>query len=47
MASVLFLIGGAVINALAFSDMVKKNIKDMIWHWKSFRGSEANGIKIE
>ena len=25
--------------------MVKKNVKDTIWHWKNFRGSEANGIK--
>ena len=44
-------------NALAFSGtnfslvglqiMVKKNVKDMIWHLKSFREPETNGMKIE
>ena len=27
--------------------MVKKNVKDMIWHLKSFRQPETNGVKIE
>ena len=27
--------------------MVKKNVKDMIWHFKSFSQPEANGVKIE
>ena len=26
---------------------MKKNVKDMIWHWKSFRQPERNGVKIE
>ena len=57
MASILFAIGGAVMNALAFSGTKfllsklmghgEKNAKDMIWHSKSFKGPEMNRIKIE
>ena len=57
MASILFTMGGAVVNALVFSgtnfvlsrltDHGAKNEKDMIKHSKSFKGQEMNGIEIE
>ena len=57
MASVLFTISGAVLNALAFSgtnfffnnltDHGEKAQTKMIWHLKSFRGPEKNGIRKE
>ena len=53
MASLLFTIGGAVVNAglILYSvdsqTMEKKNAKDMIWRLKSFKWQGTNGIKIE
>ena len=26
--------------------MVKKNAKDMTWHWENIRGPEMNGAKL-
>ena len=55
MAFVLFTIAGTIMNALAFRGTiiffskltitVKTNTKDMIWHLRSFRGPETNGMK--
>ena len=57
MASLLFTMGGAVVNALVFSgtnfvlsrltDYGAKNEKDMIKHSKRFKGQGMNGIEIE
>ena len=57
MASLLFTMGGAVVNALVFSginfvfsrltDHGAKNEKDMIQPSKSFKGQGMNGIEIE
>ena len=57
MTPMLLTINGAVMNVLGFSgtnfffskfmDDSEKNAKDMIWHNKSFKGPETNGMKIE
>ena len=57
MASLLFTMGGAVVNALVFSginfvysrltDHGAKNEQDMIQPSKSFKGQGMNGIEIE
>ena len=40
-------IGMSILFSLGSRIMVLKNAKDMIWHSKSFKGQEMNGIEIE